>query len=96
MPMVMGHVVARSMPSGKRTGFSAGHTDVVDADLSEYFDTIPHSDVLRLVVERIVDRHVLWLIKLWLKAPVEERDENGKRGMSGGKSNAPGTARAPS
>ena len=68
-----------------------GYTDVVDADLSKYFDTIPHSDLLKSVARRIVDRHVLWLIKLWLKAPVEERDDNGKRRMSGGKSNTRGT-----
>src|ERR1700693_850364 len=68
-----------------------GYTDVVDADLSKYFDTIPHADLLKSVARRIVDRHVLWLIKLWLKAPVEERDDNGKRRMSGGKNNACGT-----
>jgi len=68
-----------------------GYTDVVDADLSKYFDTIPHSDLLKSVARRIVDRHVLWLIKLWLKAPVEERDGNGKRHMSGGKSSKRGT-----
>ena len=54
-----------------------GYTDVVDADLSTYFDMIPHRELLRSVTRRIVDRHVLWLIKLWLKAPVEERDDMG-------------------
>jgi RNA-directed DNA polymerase len=68
-----------------------GYTDVVDADLSKYFDTIPHSDLLKSVARRIIDRHVLWLLKLWLKAPVEERDGKGTRRMSGGKSNARGT-----
>ena len=68
-----------------------GYTDVVDADLSKYFDTIPHSDLLKSVARRIVDRHVLRLIKLWLKAPVEERDGDGKRRMRGGKSSTRGT-----
>jgi RNA-directed DNA polymerase len=68
-----------------------GYTDVVDADLSKYFDTIPHSDLLKSVARRIVDRHVLWLLKLWLKAPVEERDGDGIRRVSGGKSNTCGT-----
>lgn len=68
-----------------------GYTDVVDADLSKYFDTIPHSDLLKSVARRIVDRHVLWLLKLWLKAPVEERDGDGTRRVSGGKSNTCGT-----
>src|SRR5271169_1922743 len=68
-----------------------GYTDVVDADLSKYFDTIPHAGLLKSVARRIVDRHVLWLIKLWLRAPVEERDGDGRRRMSGGRSNKRGT-----
>lgn len=68
-----------------------GYTDVVDADLSKYFDTIPHSDLLKSVARRIVDRHVLRLIKLWLKAPIEERDGDGTRRMSGGKRSTCGT-----
>lgn len=68
-----------------------GYTDVVDADLSRYFDTIPHADLMQSVARRIVDRNVLNLIKMWLRAPVEERDADGTRRMSGGKSNTRGT-----
>jgi len=68
-----------------------GYADVVDADLSKYFDTIPHADLLKSVARRICDRHVLRLIKLWLTSPVEERDGAGRRRMSGGKSNRKGT-----
>ena len=48
-----------------------GHTDVVDADLSRYFDTIPHDELMQSIARRIVDRDMLRLIKQWLKAPVE-------------------------
>src|SRR6202047_2558004 len=69
-----------------------GYTDVVDADLSKYFDSIPHGELLKSVARRIVGRHVLRLIKLWLKAPIEERDDgDGTRRIGGGKSNARGT-----
>src|ERR1019366_8798941 len=69
----------------------AGNTDVVDADLSKYFDTIPHRELIQCVARRIVDRGMLHLIKTWLKVPVEERDENGKPRVSGGKKNMCGT-----
>src|SRR3954454_21698827 len=68
-----------------------GYTDVVDADLSKYFDTIPHCALLQCVARRVVDREVLHLIKMWLKAPIEERDENGNRRMTGGKNSTCGT-----
>jgi RNA-directed DNA polymerase len=69
----------------------AGYTDVVDADLSKYFDTIPHCQLMQSVARRIVDRDVLHLVKMWLKAPVEERDEKGNRRMMGGRRNSCGT-----
>jgi RNA-directed DNA polymerase len=68
-----------------------GYTDVVDADLSKYFDTIPHQELLQSVARRVVDRHLLHLLKMWLKVPVEERDDQGKRHMSGGKQSTRGT-----
>jgi RNA-directed DNA polymerase len=69
----------------------AGYTDIVDADLSKYFDTIPHSALMQCVARRIVDRQMLHLIQMWLKVPVEERDGNGKRRLTGGKDNDRGT-----
>lgn len=56
-----------------------GHLEVVDADLSGYFDSIPHPELLKSVARRISDRHVLSLIKQWLEAPVEEDDRQGGR-----------------
>jgi RNA-directed DNA polymerase len=68
-----------------------GYTDVVDADLSKYFDSIPHSELVQCVARRIVDRDMLRLIKMWLKVPAQERDENGKPRVSGGKGSTCGT-----
>ena len=56
-----------------------GHPEVVDADLSDYFGSIPHSDLLKSVARRIVDRRVLHLIKMWLDCPVEETDDRGRK-----------------
>ena len=56
-----------------------GHQQVIDADLSGYFDSIPHAELMKSVARRIVDRHVLHLIKQWLDAPVEEDDGHGHR-----------------
>lgn len=63
-----------------------GKTEIYDADLSSYFDTIPHDKLLKLIARRISDKNVIHLIKMWLKAPV---DEDGKRG--GGKKSTLGT-----
>jgi reverse transcriptase-like protein len=57
----------------------AGHPDVVDADLADYFGSIPHAELLKSVSRRIVDRRVLHLIKMWLDCPVEETDDRGRR-----------------
>jgi group II intron reverse transcriptase/maturase len=58
---------------------STGHTEVVDADLSGYYDSIPHAELLRSVSRRISDRHMLALIRQWLDVPVEQRDDRGRR-----------------
>jgi RNA-directed DNA polymerase len=67
-----------------------GYTDVVDADLSKYFDTIPHQELLQTIARRIVDANMLRLIKQWLKAPVETTGGDGRRSMEGGKASTCG------
>jgi RNA-directed DNA polymerase len=59
-------------------GLVQGYREVVDADLSSYFDTIPHQELMALLIRRISDSKMLRLIKMWLKAPVEEKDPRGK------------------
>jgi RNA-directed DNA polymerase len=54
-----------------------GHTEVIDADLSGYFDSIPHAELMKAVARRVSDRHLLGLIKAWLEMPVEESDGRG-------------------
>ena len=56
-----------------------GHREVVDADLADYFGSIPHAELMRSLARRIVDRRVLHLIKMWLECPVEETDDRGRK-----------------
>lgn len=56
-----------------------GHPDVVDADLADYFGSIPHGDLMKSLARRVVDRRVLHLIKMWLECPVEETDDRGRK-----------------
>jgi len=60
-----------------RNGLCEGYPEVVDADLSSYFDTLPHHELMLCVARRVVDRRVLQLIKRWLECAVEETDERG-------------------
>jgi RNA-directed DNA polymerase len=61
---------------------NTGHGEIVDADLSGYFDSIPHAELLKSVARRVVDGAMLHLIRMWLEAPVEETDEGGKKHRS--------------
>ena len=71
---------------------NSGYTEVIDADLSKYFDTIPHASLMATVAERICDGEILRLIQIWLKAPIMEQDKDGtKRNIGGGKGNRKGT-----
>ena len=56
-----------------------GHSEVVDADLADYFGSIPHAELLKSVARRIVDRRVLHLIKMWLECSMEETNNRGRR-----------------
>ena len=67
----------------------SGRTQVIDADISKYFDTIPHHKLLSLVAKRIVDKNILKLIKMWLKAPVLEEGEDGKKRYKGNERGTP-------
>ena len=61
---------------------NTGHREIVDADLSSYFDEIPHAELLKSVARRVVDGAMLHLIKMWLEAAVEETDDRGNKRQS--------------
>ena len=56
-----------------------GQKDVVDADLADYFGSIPHAELMLSLARRVVDRRVLHLIKMWLECAVEEADPRGRK-----------------
>lgn len=56
-----------------------GQTDVVDADLADYFGSIPHTELMKSLARRVVDWRVLHLIKMWLECAVEETDQRGRK-----------------
>jgi group II intron reverse transcriptase/maturase len=60
-------------------GVYQGYTEIIDADLTKYFDTIPHRGLMRMVTKRISDGSILRLLKSWLRAPVVEEDKDGTR-----------------
>jgi len=68
----------------------SGRTEVIDADLSGYFDSIPHRELLRLVARRVSDGGILALIKAWLRAPIVERDpDTGRPTITGNRRGTP-------
>jgi RNA-directed DNA polymerase len=79
---------ARQAAEAVSAGLRTGRTEVVDADLAQYFDNIPHRELLRQVARRVSDGTLLKLIKAWLRAPILEQSEGGKRRL---KSNTCGT-----
>jgi RNA-directed DNA polymerase len=72
-----------------RSNINDGRRQVYDADLSSYFDTIDHVELMRMVEERIADQSVLKLIRMWLKSPVYEKHENGKETLTKPKAGTP-------
>ena len=73
-----------------KTALLSGRTEVIDADLSGYFDSIPHRELLRLVARRVSDGCILALIQAWLRAPIVERDpDTGRPTVTGNRRGTP-------
>jgi RNA-directed DNA polymerase len=85
------HALLKAGYTPRRRRLVRIRANVVDADLSKYFDTIPRADLMQCVARRISDTHVLALIKMWLKTPVAEADGTGKTRLTGGKGATCGT-----
>jgi RNA-directed DNA polymerase len=85
-----GRTALEAVQAGHRA-LCAGHTEVIDADVSSYFDTIPHAALLKSLARRLSDRRMLRLLKRWLKAPVAEPGPGGGWRVSGGKRATCGT-----
>lgn len=65
-------------------GLLKGHTQVIDADLSKYFDTIVHEKLMKTVAEKIADKRILALLNQWLKAIIIKVGKDGKKTVIGG------------
>ncbi len=85
--MVSTHDAADSIVKG----LLSGKCHVIDADISKYFDTIPHAKLMIVMAERMADGALLKLINQWLKSAIVDEDDKGKRRISGGKNNKLGT-----
>ena len=73
-----------------KSALLSGRTEVIDADLSGYFDSIPHQELLRLVARRVSDGRILALLKAWLRAPIVERDpDTGRPTITGNRRGTP-------
>ena len=68
---------ARQAMDQIKSAILKGHTEILDADLSAYFDTIPHGRLMKLVARRVSDGTMLRLVKAWLRSPIVERDKDG-------------------
>jgi len=72
-----------------RENLKMGFSKVYDADLSSYFDTVNHTKLMILLKQRIADRSVLKLIRMWLRSPIDEKDQNGNRTINKPKRGTP-------